>query len=199
MKKRYLVLGLAVVLAVGVSVPALGGPSATSSASAKKTAKKALKKAKKAQQAANDAQNAADAAQGTANTALDTANQALGVTGGPTTPSQGASLVSFNARLGANESFSRQIGNFTVQSATNNAGTCGAIQLAAGNADSQRSIGLNAGFANLAPNTTANITAANVSQAFTAVTDDGSSGVSGVVGRAQQGNTCLLSGYMTGQ
>jgi hypothetical protein len=30
------------------------------------------------------------------------------------------------------------------------------------------------------------------------VSDDGTSAVSGVVGRAQQGNTCLLTGYMTG-
>jgi len=58
---------------------------------------------------------------------------------------------------------------------------------------------LNAAFANLAANTTATITATNVSQAFTGVSDDGTSAVSGVVNRAQQGNTCLLTGYMTGK
>ena len=110
----------------------------------------------------------------------------------------GANIVSFSARLTANQTQTRTIGNFTVSSATNGAGTCGAIQLQSGNLDSQRSIGLAAAFANLAANATVNITAANVSQAFTAVSDDGSSAVSGVVGRAQQGNTCLLSGYLTG-
>ena len=106
--------------------------------------------------------------------------------------------MSFTGRLSANETQTKTIGNFTINSATNGAGTCGAIQLQAGNLDSQRSIGLNAPFANLGANTTANITAANVSQAFTGVSDDGTSAVSGVVGRAQQGNTCLLTGYMTG-
>jgi len=57
---------------------------------------------------------------------------------------------------------------------------------------------LGAAFANLPANTTVNITAVNVSQAFTAVTDDGTSTASGIVGRAQQGNTCLLTGYITG-
>lgn len=112
--------------------------------------------------------------------------------------STGPSIVSFTGRLSANETQTKTIGNFTINSATNGAGTCGAIQLQAGNLDSQRSIGLNAAFANLGANTTANITAANVSQAFTGVSDDGTSAVSGVVGRAQQGNTCLLTGYMTG-
>ena len=110
----------------------------------------------------------------------------------------GANIVSFSTRLSANQTQTKTIGNFTVTSATNGAGTCGAIQLQSGNLDSQRSIGLNAAFANLASNATVNITAANVSQAFTGVSDDGSSAVSGVVGRAQQGGTCLLSGYLTG-
>ena len=112
--------------------------------------------------------------------------------------STGPALVAYNGRLAANETQTRTIGNFTITSSTNAAGTCGAIQLQSGNLDSQRSIGLNTAFANLPANTTVNIAAANVSQAFTGVTDDGTSAVSGVVGRAQQGNTCLLTGYMTG-
>ena len=110
----------------------------------------------------------------------------------------GPALVSFNGRLGANETQSRTIGNFTIVSATNGAGQCGAISLQSGDQDSQRSIGLNAPFANLGANSTQTITAANVSQAFTGVTDNGASAVSGVVGRAQQGATCLLTGYLTG-
>lgn len=104
----------------------------------------------------------------------------------------------FTARLAANQTKTLTIGNFTVTSATNAAGACGPIQLQSGNLDSQRSIGLNAAFANLPPNSTVNITAANVSQAFTAVTDDGTSAVTGIVGRAQQGNTCLLTGSVSG-
>ncbi len=110
----------------------------------------------------------------------------------------GATLVSFSQRLSANQTKTQTIGNFTVSSATNGAGTCGPIQLQAGDLDSQRSIGLNAAFANLAANTTVDITNANVSQAFTGVSDNGASAVSGVVGRAQQGGTCLLTGYLTG-
>jgi hypothetical protein len=87
MKKRYTVLGLSLVLALALAVPALGGPSnpiASVSASVKSIANKALKKAKAAQTAANAAQatansaaNDASAAQKTANTAQSTATNAL--------------------------------------------------------------------------------------------------------------------------
>jgi hypothetical protein len=110
----------------------------------------------------------------------------------------GLVFQSFNDTLGANETLTRTIGNFTITSGTNGAGTCGNINLQAGDLDSQRSIGLNVNFANLAANTTATILAVNRSQAFTGVSDNGTSSVSGVVGRAQQGGTCLLTGYMTG-
>ncbi len=116
--------------------------------------------------------------------------------GGGTTA--GIAFESFAQRLQANETKTVTIGNFTITSATNGAGTCGPINLQAGNLDSQRSIGLNTLFANLAANGTATITNANVSQAFTAVSDDGASTATGVVGRTQQGATCLLSGYVTG-
>ncbi|HEU4393582.1 MAG TPA: hypothetical protein VFR04_08115 [Solirubrobacterales bacterium] len=69
MKKRYAVLGLSIVLALALAVPALGGPSnpiASVSASVKSIANKALKKAKAAQTAANNAQNTANAASGAA-------------------------------------------------------------------------------------------------------------------------------------
>jgi hypothetical protein len=78
MKKRYVVFGMSVVLAVSLAVPALGGPSnpaATISAGAKKIAKQALKAAQDAQNSANQAQNTATQAQNTANQA-NTAAQA---------------------------------------------------------------------------------------------------------------------------
>jgi hypothetical protein len=64
-KNRYFLLGITGVLALSLAVPAFGGPSnpiASSAASAKTLAKRAL--------------NAANAAQNTANTALSTANSA---------------------------------------------------------------------------------------------------------------------------
>ena len=84
MRKRYLVLGLSVFIALAVAVPAIGdsGPTASTAASSKKAlkkAKKALKKAKQAQNAADDAQSTADGAQTAADnaqTAADTAQQA---------------------------------------------------------------------------------------------------------------------------
>jgi hypothetical protein len=81
MSKRYTVLGLSVVLALALSVPALGGPSnpiASISASAKKVANKALKKAKTAQTTAISAQSSADAALAEAKKALTAGNNAQG-------------------------------------------------------------------------------------------------------------------------
>jgi hypothetical protein len=79
MKKRYTVLGLSVVLALALAVPALGGPTnpvASISASAKSIAVKALKKAKAAQATANSALSAAGNAQSDANKAESDAQKA---------------------------------------------------------------------------------------------------------------------------
>ena len=78
MRKRYVVFGMSMVLAVSLAVPALGGPSnpaATISAGAKKIAKQALQAAQAAQNSANQAQTTATQAQNTANQA-NTAAQA---------------------------------------------------------------------------------------------------------------------------
>lgn len=80
MRKRYMVFGLSVVLALALAVPALGGPTnpiASVSASVKSIANKALKKAKKAQSTANSALNTANSAQGAANGAQNSADKAL--------------------------------------------------------------------------------------------------------------------------
>ena len=80
MRRRYVLLALTSILAVALTVPALGGPSnpiATGAASAKKTAKKALKKAKKkAQQTAKAAQSTADGAAAAAAGAQSSADSA---------------------------------------------------------------------------------------------------------------------------
>lgn len=78
MSKRYLVLGLSVVLALALAVPALGGPTnpvASLSATAKSIANKALKKAKSAQKTANTALADAGAAQSDATKALNEAKK----------------------------------------------------------------------------------------------------------------------------
>lgn len=79
MSRRYAVLGLSVVLALALAVPALGGPSnpiASTSATIKQTAKKALKKAKVAQNTANSALSVAGSAQSDATKALSDAKKA---------------------------------------------------------------------------------------------------------------------------
>jgi trimeric autotransporter adhesin len=79
MKKRYTVLGLSLVLALALAVPAFGGPTnpvATASKSVQSIANQALKKAKAAQKTAKAAQSTANSASSTANTANTTANGA---------------------------------------------------------------------------------------------------------------------------
>lgn len=79
MSKRYLVLGLSVVLALALAVPAFGGPSnpiASISASVKKTANKALKKANAAQKTANSALSTANSANSNADNANSAAKKA---------------------------------------------------------------------------------------------------------------------------
>jgi cytoskeletal protein RodZ len=119
MKKRYTVLGLSIVLALALAVPALGGPSnpiASVSASVKSIANKALKKAKAAQTAADNAQNTANsassaaaaaqkdanAAQKTANTAQSTASTALSTANTAKTTADSAKTAAAAAQGTAN-------------------------------------------------------------------------------------------------
>lgn len=80
MSRRYAVLGLSIVFALALAVPALGGPSnpiASTSATVKQTANKALKKAKNAQNTANSALSVANSAQSDAGKAQSDATKAL--------------------------------------------------------------------------------------------------------------------------
>jgi hypothetical protein len=117
MRNRYLVLGLAVFIALALAVPALGGPSnpiASSSANA-------LKVAKKAKQKATAAQNSADAAQNTANNALTAANDA----GTKATTAQTAATAAQAAADAANANANTRFDTIThvagTSSPTNNA------------------------------------------------------------------------------
>ena len=98
MNRRYVVFGLASVLALSLAVPALGGPTspvAAISASAKKIANKALAAANQAQSTANTALSTAQSAQTSANTANTNANQAK-------TAAQTAQTAANNANTNAN-------------------------------------------------------------------------------------------------
>ena len=101
MKKRYAVLGLSVVLALALAVPALGGPTnpiASISKSTKAIAKKALKKANKAQKTANNALNAANSASSTANSASSTASKAQKAAEGAQSTADGAKSAADGAQ-----------------------------------------------------------------------------------------------------
>jgi membrane protein involved in colicin uptake len=104
MKRRYVLLAMTSVLAIALTVPALGGPSnpiAEGAASAKQTAKKALKKAKKAQQTANTAQQSANAAQSTANGAQNEAEEASAAAANAQTTANDAATAAATAQTAA--------------------------------------------------------------------------------------------------
>lgn len=97
MSRRYAILGLSMVLALALAVPALGGPSnpvASISASAKKIANKALKKA-------NAAQNTANSAQSTANSALNEAKKAQNTATGAQASANSAKSIAEAAKTAA--------------------------------------------------------------------------------------------------
>ncbi len=97
MKRRYVVLSLAAVLALALAVPAFGGPTNIVSAltNVKKTANKALKTAKAAGVAAAAAQSTANTAQSDADAAATAAKKAQ------TTASEGVTAAK-NAQTTAN-------------------------------------------------------------------------------------------------
>jgi hypothetical protein len=104
MNRRYLVLGLSVVLAISLAVPALGGPS-NPVAGTSATLAGALKKAKKAKQAADAAQNTANSAQTAANSAQATAADALTRANAAQTSANQANTAATNANNNANTRF----------------------------------------------------------------------------------------------
>ncbi len=104
MRKRYLVLGLSVFLALALTVPALGGPSnpvAGASATAKAIAQKALKKAKQAQKTANTAKSTANTALSNAAAAQSTANSAQSDANGAQTTANQAKTAAAAAQTSA--------------------------------------------------------------------------------------------------
>jgi hypothetical protein len=132
MRKRYLVLGLSVFLALTLTVPALGGPSnpvAGASATALSIAKKALRKAKRAQSTANTALSNAATAQSTANTAQSdasaaqtTANQAKTAAAAAQTSANNAQTAADAANANANTRF-QSVGEFAGGATANDNST----------------------------------------------------------------------------
>jgi len=130
MSKRYVVLGLSVMLALALAVPALGGPTnpvASISASAKKIAQKALKKANEAQKTANTALSTANTANSTANSANSaanaasaTANSALGEAKKAKTAAEEAKAAAAAAEANANTRVKTANSVFGTSSAEDN-------------------------------------------------------------------------------
>lgn len=124
---------------------------------------------------------------------------AAGPAGAPGVSGAGSNLnLNFNANLNANEVHQIVVGNFTVRAASGPTGACVDIILRAGNTDSRISKGPAGPFGFLPNNEATTLQAGDTSNMFTAVSDNGGSTVSGIVGRVTVGGRCLVSGYVTG-
>jgi len=116
---------------------------------------------------------------------------------GPAGAGSGLTL-NFNAKLNATEVKQLVIGNFTVRAAAKASGSCENIKLLTDLTASRISIGPAGAFSSLGSNSSEDLQSGNTSNMFTAVTENGTSTVSGIVGRASVGGFCLVSGYVTG-
>jgi hypothetical protein len=120
---------------------------------------------------------------------------------GPTGAPGGAGSnlnLNFNAYLTASKTKELSVGNFTITAAAQASGTCEPIRIRAGTSDSQLAIGSGGTFGFLANNTNRELTNGKSSNLFTAVSENGASTISGIVGSTTAGGVCLVSGYVTG-
>jgi len=107
--------------------------------------------------------------------------------------------LNFNEYLTPNRTKELTIGNFTIRASSDALGNCSPIVLRAGATDSRFSHGSAGTFSILLNNTIGTVTAANTSDMFTAVSENGASTMSGIVGAVTAGGVCLVSGYVTGR
>lgn len=121
-----------------------------------------------------------------------------GPAGAPAGSGSGLNL-NFSAYLSASEKKEVTIGNFTIRAASNELGACAPIILRAGATDSRLSAGSGESFSLLLNNTLGTVAAAGTSDMFTAVSENGVSSMSGIVGSVTAGGVCLVSGYVTGK
>lgn len=106
--------------------------------------------------------------------------------------------LNFNRALTANTISEITLGNFTITASADANGNCVNIRIRANAKDSRLSVGSGGIFNSLLNNTNASVQNGDTSQMFTAVTEDGTSTMSGIVGRASVGGRCYVSGYVTG-
>jgi hypothetical protein len=124
---------------------------------------------------------------------------APGPAGTPAGAGSGLNL-NFADRLTANKTKELTIGNFTITAATNGSGKCLPILLRPGTTTpkSQLAVGPGVAFKEVASGESPPLTSGSNSNMFTAVSDDGSKTMSGIVGSIGVGNVCVISGYVTG-
>jgi hypothetical protein len=106
--------------------------------------------------------------------------------------------LNFNRVLTANSSSAISTGAFTITAASDANGNCVNIKLRTNHTDARLSVGSGAGFIFLKSGTDASVQSGDTSQMFTAVTENGQSTMSGIVGRVSVGGRCFVSGYVTG-
>jgi hypothetical protein len=122
-----------------------------------------------------------------------------GPAGAPGAAGAGSGLtLNFNAKLNAAQIKQVVIGNFIIRAAAQPSGACENIKLLTESTNSRVSIGPAGAFTGLASNSSQDLQAGDTSNMFTAVTENGASTVSGIVGRVTVGGFCLVSGYVTG-
>jgi hypothetical protein len=106
--------------------------------------------------------------------------------------------LNFNAYLTPNKTKEITVNNFTITAASDGFGKCVPISLRVGGADSRLSVGSGGAFAIVLNNENRALTDGANSNMFTAVTENGASTISGIVGSTTAGGVCLVSGYVTG-
>lgn len=120
-----------------------------------------------------------------------------GPAGAPAGSGSGLNL-NFNARLTVSNNVRElTIGSFNITAAAKSSGACEAIKLRVA-ANSRVAIGSGEKFAPIAAAEVVNLTDGTNSNMFTAVSNDGVSTMSGIVGAVTIGNVCVVSGYVTG-
>jgi hypothetical protein len=105
--------------------------------------------------------------------------------------------LNFNANLNSNEVKQVVIGNFTIREAAEASGSCNGIRLISA-AEGRVSVGSAGPFSVIPANESVVLVGSSTSNMFTAVSANGASTVSGIVGQVTVGGHCLVSGYVTG-
>jgi hypothetical protein len=123
-----------------------------------------------------------------------------GPAGAPGANGAGSGLtLNFNAKLEPLTKKTLFVGNFTVRvSAANGGGVCENVELLTGAVPGFVSVGPEKPFTAIGSFGAFALLTSDTSNMFTAVSANGSSTVSGIVGRKSAGGFCLVSGYVTG-